>query len=169
MRKVSQAELDSLRLIVKSKNEPGKPPFIEEIPKILWGRAPREVKGNKWFVEAANRRTAPMFGKKHMCEFCFCVPERPERHETYGLYLLGADYVIKLEDIIWCCPECHQGVHHGNAIRRAMQSGMSLPVLFPRSDAYTKYAWQKAKYLLIDDELYLIEDLKRADYAYQKR
>ena len=178
MRKISQSELNSLRLVSKSRNLPCQSPFIEELPRILWGRAPRQVKGQKWFNEASQRRTCLQKGKSHLCEFCHTWPIRIERHETYGLYLMLEDdpnrpkefiipamitssiLVIKLENIIWCCDECHKGVHRTNAVNRTMKSGYQLPVLFPASNAYKIGNWNDAKYLLIDDELYEFSELE---------
>lgn len=150
-----------MRLISKSENEPGKPVRMETLPKILFGKAPRVVKGSSWFNHRSNLRKPKM---PNVCECCHDLMSYKHRHETYGLYEFNHEYVIKLEDILHICSTCHSKIHYGNSYMRTLKSLMELPEMVPVSSAVFDYKllWESAKYLLIDDELYEFSEIENA-------
>ena len=132
--------------IIRSRNGPGHPIYREDLPPILYGRAPRIILGSTWFDKYSEST------RKQCCEGCH-KEGHLERHELYGLYKYGNDYVIKLEGIMWLCHTCHGKIHGGFSTN--MRYGtMANPV--PVSDAMNtkKYPWNEAKYLLVDRKLY---------------
>lgn len=143
-------ETDELVLISKSKNKPGAPVFREDLPSVLFNKAPRVILGSSWFDKYTNSNKAVI------CESCH-RPLPLERHELYGLYRWGNQYIIKLEGIMKICHDCHQKIHGGFSIRTDLNYGfVRNPV--PVSDAlnFKKYPWNEAKFILIEGLLYLL-------------
>lgn len=155
MRKLTQHEIDDLILISVEPNRLGYPLHSVRLPKVLYGRAPRIVKGKKWFDEKRP------INKTVCCENCYSSgilnTQRLERHETYALFKNpNHEYIITLAEIIVLCHNCHEAVHTGNAIYRG-----GIPKMLPEASCYFDPAWEKAKYLLIDDELYEFSEIER--------
>lgn len=152
---LTDSELEGLVLISRSRNKPNSPVYREELPKVLHGHSPRQVLGYNWF----NSYTKYLDDIRH-CQGCGCgLVGDGERHEVYGLYLLRTnglcEYVIKLESIMKLCTRCHRAIHRGFATRLGMRYG-NIPELAPSSQALLRGPWDKAKYLLVDKNLYLI-------------
>lgn len=141
---------DTLTLIVKSKNRPGIPVFREDLPAVLFNRAPRIILGSSWFSKYSSDKTSPV------CECCLGRGTL-ERHEVYGLYKWNNEYLIKLEYIIKLCSKCHKKIHGGFSMKLGMKYGY-LPEPAPVSDAMDskKYPWNKAKFILVGDDIYLL-------------
>ena len=141
---------DNLYLIVKSKNRPGIPVFREDLPPVLFNRAPRTICGKTWFDKYS------AYNKSVVCECCLSGGSL-ERHETYGLYKWNNEYLIKLEYILKLCSKCHKKVHGGFSSKLGLRYGF-LPGLAPISDATDtkKYPWNKAKFILVGDDIYLL-------------
>ena len=138
-------------LIVKTKNCPGKPVYREDLPKVLFGKAPRVLLGASWFDKYTKNKNPGL------CQGCG-QRRATERHELYSLWREKGTltYVIKLEGIDFLCSTCHQKIHGGFSNRMNMRYGfMNTPA--PISDAMsTKYPWNFAKYIWIEDSLYLL-------------
>lgn len=134
---------------------------METLPKILFGKAPRVVKGQAWFNRRSNLRIPKL---PNICECCHNLMAYKHRHETYGLYEFDGEYVIKLEDILHICSECHSKIHYGNAYMRTLRSLAELPEMVPVSTAVfdCRLLWESARYLLIDTELYEFSEIKNA-------
>lgn len=141
---------ENLVLVVKSKNKPGSPVYREDLPSILYNKAPRIILGASWFNEYSNR-VRPSF---KICDSCK-KQGSIERHELYGLYKLNNIYVIKLEGIMNICNKCHQKIHGGFSTRLNMGYGFVRDPV-PVSDSLNsrKYPWNEAIYLLVEDSLY---------------
>lgn len=139
---------DQLELVVKSKNRPGSQVYREDLPSVLFNRAPRVLLGKKWFDSYSKSNTSIV------CESCLAKGSL-ERHEVYSLYKWKGAYVIKLEYILKLCSKCHKKVHGGFSSKLGMKYGF-LPEVIPVSDATDskKYPWNKAKFLLVDNNLY---------------
>ena len=154
-RVLTDSELNELVLISKSKNKPNSPVYREELPKVLHGHSPRQLLGYNWF----NSYTESLKNVRY-CQGCGReLVGVGERHEIYGLYLLkGADpgeYIIKLEGVMKICTSCHRSIHSGFSVRLGMKYG-SIPEISPSSTSMVRGPWDKAKYLLVDKNLYLI-------------
>lgn len=154
-RVLTDRELGGLVLISRSRNRPGSPVYREELPRVLYGHSPRQVLGYTWF----NSYTKYLDDIKY-CQSCRTeIIGSGERHEVYGLYLLNttdfSGYVIKLENVIKLCSKCHRSIHSGFSLRLGMRYG-NIPEINPSSTALMKGPWDKAKYLLVDKNLYLI-------------
>ena len=147
---ICKVNIEELVLIVKSKNRPGIPVFREDLPTVLFNRAPRILLGSKWFNKYSSSN------KSTHCECCLSQGTL-ERHEVYGLYKWRDNYIIKLEYIIKLCSKCHKKIHGGFSSRLGLKYGF-IPELAPMSDSMdsNKYPWNKAKYILIEDSLYLL-------------
>lgn len=163
MKTMTQEEIDSLQQISVSQNVPGGILYQEHLPKILFGIAPRVVKGAAWFDKYSERRR-PMFGEG-ICETCHLdmkKTRRLDRHETYGLYKHPLGFlIIKLENVMHICPNCHQAIHHGNTMHRVMKGKAAMPQLLPMSPTIADYyLWNRAEFLLIENELYPILELR---------
>ena len=146
-------DLARLKLISKSKNKPYNPIYKEELPKILYNRAPRKLLGKTWF----DRYTSNLNLVK-ICQGC----NKPlsglgERHEVYGLYEIdlgsGKEYLIKLEYVMKLCNRCHGAIHYGFTTKIGMNYGF-VPDSAPESTAMTTGPWSKARYLLVSNNLY---------------
>lgn len=148
---IQEVDQSKLVLISKSKNKPGLPIFREDLPQVLFNKAPRILLGSKWFDQYSSK-----FPKTFICESC--RKQLPlERHELYGLYKYGNQYIIRLEGIMRICSSCHKKIHGGFSSRLNMRYGaISQPV--PVSDALNpkKYPWNEAKLILIENNLYLL-------------
>lgn len=159
MRKLLECQKEDLELLESCSNTHTKMLFSEKLPKILYGRAPRIVKGKKWFDEKTK-----IDGVNHACEYCSWLgifSPNPERHETYDLYHFKStnELVIKFSNILFLCHSHHEAVHKGNSIYRHAQTDGKLPELLPEDTAYLNPMWESAKYLLIDDDLYEFSEL----------
>lgn len=152
---LDESSLEGLLLISKSQNKPYHPVYREELPPVLYGHSPRQLLGYSWF----SKYTEGLNSIK-VCQGCGTkLFSGGEKHETYGLYqfkLNGVyEYIIKLEDVIKLCSKCHRTIHSGFSTRLGMKYG-SLPQVAPESLALKTGPWSKAKYLLVDKNLYLL-------------
>lgn len=138
-------------LVVRTKNGPGKPVYREDLPKVLFGRAPRLLLGSSWFDRYTKGKNPGI------CQGCGSH-RSTERHELYSLWRDKETlvYVIRLDGIQYLCPTCHQKIHGGFSNRMNMKYGfVNDPV--PVSDVMSsKYPWNFAKYMWVDDKLYLL-------------
>lgn len=155
MRKVTQDELNTFTLVSIEPNGEGRPLYGVRLPKILYGHAPRVVKGKKWFDEKRH------IDKTCVCQNCYACgflnTRNLERHETYALFKNQKnEYIIALSEIIVLCHSCHEAVHFRNTICRG-----AIPQILPEALCYFDENWEKAKYLLIDDELYSFSEIER--------
>lgn len=143
---VKELDLSKLKLIVKSKNGPGRPVYREDLPKVLFNRCPRKLLGAKWFDNYTKNLVK-------ICNNCGSLTSI-ERHEYYSLYKYGSEYIIKLEGVIPLCSKCHKKVHGGFSNHLGMKTGFILePSPFSNSNT-NKYPWNLAKYILVEDKLY---------------
>lgn len=153
---LTEEELNRIELISKSKNAPNRPVYREELPSILFGRAPRILLGKTWF----DRYTSGL-DKVAACQSCGkSLFGGGERHENYGLYLINLEgvneYLIKLESVMKICSKCHKAIHNGFSTKLGVKYGF-LPEQTPKSGALSKGPWERAKYILVDNNLYLIK------------
>ena len=153
MKKLSKSELSQFTLIETSVNRPGRPVCQEDLPPILWGRAPRIVKGQRWFNSL---KLKPFYGE-NFCDSCMSFSKNLDRHELYGLYTFRSDYVIKFEGIMLLCKKCHNIVH--KTFSETHLSRYNSLRVASVSKVMKSSAWANAKYLLIEDELYSFSEL----------
>lgn len=143
-------DTDKFTLIVKSKNRPGVPVFREDLPAVLFNRAPRVICGSTWFSNYSKENHSTV------CECCLGTGSL-ERHEVYGLYKWNGEYCIKLEYVLKLCSSCHKKIHGGFSEKLSMRYGY-IPMPIPKSDCMNtkKYPWNKAKFILIGQDIYLL-------------
>ena len=147
---VLQVNSESLKLIVKSKNRPGSPIYREDLPRVLFDKAPRILLGKKWFDKYSEKFKSPC------CQGCHKVLPL-ERHELYGLYQWGNIYVVKLEGIMNLCHNCHGKIHGGFSTRNNMKYGyVNDPVPVSDSMDTKKYPWNKAEYIWVEGSMYIL-------------
>lgn len=139
---------ENLTLISKSKNKPGQPVYREDLPPVLYNRAPRVIKGFKWFNQFSGDQ------KTGVCESCHIMAPL-ERHELYGLYKYKDLYLIKFEGVMKICKNCHCQVHGGFSNHLALRYGQ-IKEPAPVSDALDskKYPWNNAAGILIEGWVY---------------
>lgn len=153
MRKLTLLEAKKLRLVEKSINSPGKQVMTENLPKILWKKAPRKIKGSAWFKQEANKHH-PIYGQ-NICESCGKIVKSIERHELYGLYQLDDILLIKYEGLMFLCKDCHSIVHADFTNKRLGYVKSVYPISTKMRDTLK---WNLAEYILIGTELYSLGD-----------
>lgn len=149
--------LNNLILVEKSKNEPGHLVVREDLPEILYNKAPRIIKGPKWF-NSENDKHKPFYGK-NICEGCGEPSKSLDRHELYGLYKISENYLIRYEGLELLCKKCHNKIHYGFSIKTYMSKGLFLDQAPMSNSMKNKKLWNSAKGILIDDEYYTFEEL----------
>lgn len=156
MIKLSESFLRNLKLLEKSINKPGKFVSREDLPNILWGNAPRKIKGSKWFKEEADNHH--WVYSKNLCESCGELSNSCERHELYGLYSDENENIyIKYEGLMMLCKKCHSKIHFNLSNKIFKQS---LIECAPQSNKMRNTElWNSAIGLIIGDELYSFEEL----------
>ena len=149
-------KLEKLVLVEKSLNRGGLPALSEDLPNILYHKAPRILKGATWFNKEGMEHK-PYFGQC-ICECCGKeqIGFTLERHELYGLYLLDGDYIAKYEGILVICKKCHQKIH---SKLTASKSKFFNPYQTSSSRSLKNPNWSKIKGILIYNEFYPIEEL----------
>lgn len=149
-------KLEKLVLVEKSLNRAGSAPLREDLPEILYHKAPRIIKGVSWFNKESIEHK-PFFGQG-ICECCGKeqIGFTLHRHELYGLYKLDNDYIAKYEGILVICDRCHRKIH---GMLTHKKSKLFNPYQSPISESLKNPNWSKIKGILIYNEFYPIEEL----------